>query len=146
MECVRLTPPFCQRTYAVSHTFTPTPEQTHSCSQKYTPMPKPQRWYLLLQLQEWVELMWNALTLGWLWNRHSAVPTCALQWSTSTISSLCQSLNLLQGILGISATQQLLLPFLPALLTHNPHFVYTKTWGLDTLHSQRRKKTKMRYR
>lgn len=49
----------------------------------------------------------------WLQSRHIAVPTCAPKWSMSAISGLRQRLNLLQGISGISATQRLLLPFLP---------------------------------
>lgn len=146
MECMCLTLLFCRSTCAISHSFTPTPEQTHSCRHTYTPVHKPLYRCLLCWVREWVELVWNAWFLGWLWSRHIAIPTCAPKWSISTISGLCQRLNLLQGILGISATQRLLLPFLPVLLTHSLYFVYTKTWGLDTLHSQRRKKTKMRYR
>lgn len=116
---MRLTLLLSRSTCAISHTFTPTPEQTHSCRQTYTPIHKPLHRCLLCWVQECVELMWNVWFLGWLWSRHIAVPTCAPKWSMSTISGLCQRLNLLQGILGISATQHLLLPFLPALLTHS---------------------------
>lgn len=41
MECMRLSLLLSQSTCAISHTFTPTPEQTHSCRQTYTPIHKP---------------------------------------------------------------------------------------------------------
>ncbi len=146
VECICLTLLFHRSMCTILQTFTPTPEQAHSCRHTNILIHKPLYWCLLCWVREWMESMWNVWFLGFLWSRHNAVPACASKWSMSIICGLCQRLNLLQGILGISATQRLLLPFLPALLTHSQYYVYTKTWGLDTLHSQRRKKTKMRYR
>lgn len=147
---MRLALAFCHSTCAISHTHTP--ERTNSCSQTNTPAhTRPwagayradcrNEWSLCGMSDLWVGC--EADTLLYLPVRPSEA--CLL-------SAASVRLYLLRGILGISATQGLLLPFLSTLLTHthknthNSHFVYTKTWGLAILHSQRRKTTKMRYR
>lgn len=74
MECARLTLLFpLECVHGVSHTFTPTPETTHSCRQTHTSMHKP------LWDQEWEVLMGNVWFLSRLWSRHFSVPTCAPQ-------------------------------------------------------------------
>lgn len=117
----------------VSHSFEPAPEQSnpHKQMQK-KPVPA---------LQQWVELLWNAWTLGRLPNRRSAVPTCALHWSMSTISDFCQRLNLLQGMLGMSATRLPVVanPSLPSSHTR-AHALFTQRHGGRTPFSQRKQR------
>lgn len=91
-------------------------------SNKHPSTHTPLSWCLSSRLQEWVELMWNVWSLSWLRSWHIVVPTCAPQWSMSTVR-----LYLLQGISGISATQGLLLPFLSTLLTHTHKNTHTHT-------------------
>ena len=134
------------------HNFTPTPGQTYSCRQTYTPIHKLLQGCLLCWVQEWEELMWNVwfffsfFLSGWLRRQYCRTYLCAqmkhvsyqrLLWETKSVS----------GNLGNLSHAAPLVPFLPAPVhPQAPCFVYTKTCGLDTLHSQRRKKTRLRYR
>lgn len=113
---MRLALAFCHSTCAISHTHTP--ERTNSCSQTNTPVhTRPwagayradcrNEWSLCGMSDLWVGC--EADTLLYLPVRPSEA--CLL-------SAASVRLYLLRGILGISATQGLLLPFLSTLLTH----------------------------
>lgn len=152
LECMCLTVLFRQS--KISHTFTPMTERTRSCRQTYTPIHKPLHRCLLCWVQEWMELMWNVwifsfvfFFLSFLWSRHAAVYLPVRpKWSMSTIIGLWQTKSAAVNLRNLSyAVPLVAVPPCPCPPT-SPYFVYTKTWRLDTLHSQRRKKTKMRYR
>lgn len=66
--------------------------------------------------------------LCWLQSRRT-VPTCAPKWSMSTISRLCERLNLLRRISGISVTQCLLLLFLPSPVHPQACTLFTQRHG-----------------
>lgn len=122
---MRLALAFCHSTCAISHTHTP--ERTNSCSQTNTPVhTRPwagayradcrNEWSLCGMSDLWVGC--EADTLLYLPVR----PTEACLLSAASVR-----LYLLRGILGISATQGLLLPFLSTLLTHTHKNTHTHT-------------------
>lgn len=104
-------------------------------SNKHPSTHTPLSWCLSSRLQEWVELMWNVWSLSWLRSWHIVVPTCAPQWSMSTIGGLCQTISAAGNLGNLSHAGPLVaVPLYPA---HTHTHKNTHTHTAHTLFIQR---------